>query len=208
MQLLWKQNRYADNNAKYNDGRQIKRQRLHDGFIEKSPSSQQYNPAPSSLAPLQTDAVALPPTEFQSLSHVRDASILTTTQSKGRVIIPFHILLHSSGKTRQSFWEEGRFGSKSLEEFLPSFAEKLKCAPDDIERIKLVLRLRTREVEFEMEARSEEIWEMMKDAFRDEIERAKAKGEAKGVNVLVEPVMRKSDQEPGHWDEEDEEFDL
>ena len=59
-----------------------------------------------------------------------------------------------------------------------------------------------------MQARSAEIWEMTKDDFRGEIERAKAKGEAKGVNVLVEPVIRNRVTKPGDWDEEDEEFDL
>ncbi|OBT95970.1 hypothetical protein VE01_06687 [Pseudogymnoascus verrucosus] len=124
-----------------------------------------------------------------------------------RVPIPFHILLHSGGKTRQSFWEEGRFSSKSLQEFLPSFAAKLKCAPNDIERIKLVLRLKTREVEIEMEARNEDIWEIAMATFRDEIKRGKAKGEVKGVSVLVEPVMRKGGVETGGWDG-DEEFDF
>jgi hypothetical protein len=215
------------------DGRQIKRQKRagdtyqisdrniskiheiitydHDGFIERaaeqSPLSQQCSLAPPPLAPLQTDAAALPPTKSQSPPHVQHASILTT-QPKGRVQIPFHISLHSSGKTRQSFWAEGRFGSRSLEEFLPSFATKLKCTPNDIERIKLVLRLETREVEIEMEARSENIWEMAMTTFRDEIRRAKDKGEAEGVNVLVEPVMRRGDPEPGDLEEEDEEFNL
>lgn len=45
----------------------------------------------------------------------------------------------------------------SLEEFLYSFAAKLKFALNDIEGIKLVLRLKTREVEIEMEARNEDI---------------------------------------------------
>ena len=62
--------------------------------------------------------------------------------------------------TRQSFWEGGRFGSKSLEEFLPGMAAMLKCALNDTEKIKLVLLLETREVEVEMEARREDIWEM------------------------------------------------
>jgi hypothetical protein len=156
--------------------------------------------------PLQTDAAALLPTKSQSPPHVQHASILTT-QPKGRVQIPFHISLHSSGKTRQSFWAEGRFGSKSLEKFLPGFAAKLKCAPNNIERIKLVLWLETREVKIEMEARREDIWEMAIATFRDEIKRAKVKGEVKGVSVLVEPVMRKGSAETGDWDK-DEEFDL
>ncbi|KFY80893.1 hypothetical protein V499_00303 [Pseudogymnoascus sp. VKM F-103] len=234
MQLLWKQNKYAYNNAnypkpsqdrirrigatQYNDQQTKRRKRDdgifiaydHDGFMERateqSSLSQQFSPAPPPLAPLQTDTAALPPTESQSPPHVQHVFALTT-EPKGRVPIPFHISLYSGGKTRQSFWEEGRFGSKSLQEFLPSFAAKLKCAPNDIERIKLVLRLKTRDVEIEMEARNEDIWEIAMATFRDEIKRGKAKGEVKGVSVLVEPVMRKGGVETGGWDE-DEEFEL
>jgi hypothetical protein len=36
---------------------------------------------------------------------------------------------------------------------------------------------------------------MMKDAFKDEIKRVKAKGKVKGVNVLIKLVMRKNDLE-------------
>ena len=201
------------------DDRQTKRRKMaggtfitydHDGFMERateqSPLSQQFSHAPPPLAPLQTDAAALPPTESQSAPHVQHKSALTT-QPKGRVLIPFHTSLHNNGITRQSFWEEGRFGSKSLEEFLPGFAAKLRCAPNDIERIKLVLRLKTREVEIEMEARNEDVWEIAMATFRDEIKRAKTKGEVKGASVLVEPVMRKGGAETGGWDEDDE-FDL
>lgn len=42
--------------------------------------------------------------------------------------------------------------------------------------------------------------------FRDEIKRAKTKGEVKGASVLVEPVMNGGAETEG-WDE-DEEFDL
>jgi hypothetical protein len=58
-----------------------------------------------------------------------------------------------------------------------------------------------------MEARNEDIWEMAMATFRDEIKRAKANGEVKGVNVLVKPVMRKGGAETGDWDR-DEDFDL
>lgn len=224
MQLCWKQNKYAYNNAKYPqqsqdrircigatqyDDRQTKRRKMagdtfitydHDGFMERateqSPLSQQFSPAPPPLAPLQTDAAALPPTESQSAPHVQHKSALTT-QPKGRVLIPFHTSLHNNGITRQSFWEEGRFGSKSLKEFLPSLAVKLECELNDIEKIKLVLRLETREVDFEMEARREDIWEMAVATFRNEIKGAREQGELKGVSVLVEPVVRKDGAETG-----------
>jgi hypothetical protein len=235
MQLCWKQNKYAYNNAKYpqpsqrrirsmgateyNDRRQIKRRKRagdtliaysHDRFMvletEQNPLSQQFSPAPPPLAPLQTDAAALPPTESQLPPHVQQAYILTT-QPKGRVLIPFHTSLHNNGITRQSFWEEGRFGSKSLKEFLPGLATKLECELNDIEKIKLVLQLETREVDFEMEAKREDIWEMAIATFRNEIKGARERGELKRVSVLVEPVVRKDGAEMGGWDE-DEEFEL
>lgn len=174
--------------------------------VEQSPPSQQCSPALSLESP-QTDAVALSPIESQP-SQVQHTSILTTTQSKGRIKIPFHIALHSGGKTRQTFWEEGCFGSKSLKEFLPGFAAKLECEANDIERIKLALRLKTLEIEIEMDGRSEDIWEMATATFRYEVRRAQDKGEIDGVDVLVGPVMRKSDPEPGASEEEDREFDL
>lgn len=170
----------------------------------QSTISQQLGSSPPPLASLWTDAP--PPTESQPPPHVKHAYILTT-QSKDRVLIPVHTLLHSNGMTRQSFWEDGRFGSKSLGEFLPGLAAKLECALNDIEKIKLVLRLKIREVEVEMETRREDIWEMAIATFRNEIRRAKEKGEVKGVSVLVEPVMRKGGAETGGWDE-DEEIDL
>ncbi|KFY79509.1 hypothetical protein V499_01505 [Pseudogymnoascus sp. VKM F-103] len=108
---------------------------------------------------------------------------------------------------RQSFWEEGRFGSKSLKEFLPGLATKLECELNDIEKIKLVLRLETREVDFEMEAKREDIWEMAIATFRNEIKGARERGELKRVGVLVEPVVRKDGATTGGWDE-DEEFEL
>ncbi|KAL5350986.1 hypothetical protein ACLOAV_004559 [Pseudogymnoascus australis] len=235
MQLFWKQNKYAYNNAKYsqpsqrrirsmgateyNDRRQNKgRKRAgdtlvaysHDRFMVletgKNLLSQQFSTAPPPLAPLHTDAAALPPAESQLPPDVQHKSALTA-QQKGRVPIPFHISLYRGGKTLQSFWEEGRFGSKSLEEFLLDLAAKLKCAPNDIERIKLVLRLKTREVEIEMEGRNEAIWEIAMATFRDEIKRAETKGGLRGVSVLVESVMRKGDAKTGGWDE-DEEFEL
>ena len=90
---------------------------------------------------------------------------------------------------------EGRFRSKYLKEFLSSFAAKLKFLPNHIEKIKLVLQLKIPDVDIEMEARSEDIWEMTIATFRHEIKRAKEKGEVEGVSVLVAPVMRKGDPE-------------
>lgn len=231
MQLCWKQTKYADNNAKYPQSsqrrircmdareyrRQIKHRKRAGGTLiaynddqvmvletEQNHLSQQLSPAPPPLAPLQTDAAALPPTKLQPLVQHKSA---LTTQPKGRILLPFHTLLHNNGVTYQSFWEEGRFGSKSLKEFLPGLAAKLGCELNIIEKVKLVLRLETREVEFKMEATNEDIWGVAMATFRDEIKRAKAKCEVNGASVLVEPVMRRNGAETVGWNE-DEEFEL
>ncbi|KFZ25351.1 hypothetical protein V502_00173 [Pseudogymnoascus sp. VKM F-4520 (FW-2644)] len=214
-QLLWRENRCAVKNANSNDkirlsqkrpecisytqdyGRQTKRQKTADatyqglnrGFMEGSGEerlpSQQSNP----LAPLRIMEGALPPTKPKSplcVPHKRQ--------------IPIYIILTRSGGeiSNHRFWEGGRFGSKSLDEFLPSLAAKVKCEQDDIRSIKLVLRLQTLDVEIEVQAGSKAIWEMMKVHFRNEIKGASARGERKEVTrVLVKPLMWKDGPNPG-----------
>ncbi|KFY91891.1 hypothetical protein V500_04411 [Pseudogymnoascus sp. VKM F-4518 (FW-2643)] len=76
---------------------------------------------------------------------------------------------------------------------------------NDIESIKLVLRVKTREFVREMEDRSEHSWRQAISTFKDEFRSAEAKGKGKleGVSVLVEPMMRKSDPEPEALEEDD-----
>lgn len=233
-QLFWRQNTHVAHYTKYTrpskrriqcistteyNSSQIKRQKRADDIIafshdrvmvletEQSLVSQEFRTATLPLAPLQTDAALLPPTESQSLLHLLHKSTITT-QPKRRFPIPFYVLLHSGGKTRQSFWEAGRFGSKSLEQFLPDFAARLKCTPNDIKGIKVVLRFKTREVEIKINAGNETIWRMAIAAFNNEIKREKTKGELKGVSVLLEPaIMGKDSVETGGWNK-DEEFEL
>lgn len=154
--------------------------------VEQSSPSQQCNPAPS-LEPPRTGAVAQSPIE----SPPSQVQCITTTQPK--VKIPFFIVLNIGEITRQTFWEEGSIGSKSLEEFLFSLATNSGHSPNDIERIKLVLWIETLEIVWEMEDRSERSWLRAIATFKVEIKRATTKGSGKleGVKMLVEPVMVK-----------------
>lgn len=207
------------------DIRQIKRQKIaenqtpncnisdvheiiaNDRFIKRAAqqnhSSLQRNHAQLPLSPPETDAGALPPAEFQS-PHVQHASIIKTSQPKNHVLIPFYIVSHGSGITRHSFWEEGRFGSRSLEEFVTSCAEKLKCTPDNIERIELVLRLKTLKIDFGMDVRSESIWRTAMAAFKKEVKLANDKGEIMEAKVLVEPKLKRDGLEIRDWEEDDD----
>ena len=54
-----------------------------------------------------------------------------------------------------------------------------------IEKIKLVLRLESREIDFEMEASREDISELAIWTFNNEIKEARKQGKLKGVSVLV-----------------------
>jgi hypothetical protein len=111
------------------------------------------------------------------------------------------------GITRQTFWGNGRFGSKTLEEFLDDLAEKQKCRPGDITMINVVLRLGPLEINAEVGPGREDVWEMMNGAFRDEIRRAKVRGVEMGmISVLIEPVMTEGGG-PRSGGEEDE-FEL
>ncbi|OBT60353.1 hypothetical protein VE03_10233, partial [Pseudogymnoascus sp. 23342-1-I1] len=51
------------------------------------------------------------------------------------------------------------------------FPEKKR--PEDITMVKLVLRLGSLEIDTEVESGREDVWEMMKGTFKDEIRRAK-----------------------------------
>ncbi|KFX94533.1 hypothetical protein O988_06250 [Pseudogymnoascus sp. VKM F-3808] len=80
--------------------------------------------------------------------------------------IPFHIRQHKDGVTCQTCWGNGRFGNKTLEEFLGDLAEKQKCQPRDIMMIKVVLRLGLLEIDVDVGPGREDAWNMVKESFR------------------------------------------
>ncbi|KFY89557.1 hypothetical protein V500_05612 [Pseudogymnoascus sp. VKM F-4518 (FW-2643)] len=140
--------------------------------VERSPPSQQCSPAPSLVSPW-IDAVALSPIDSPP-PQVRYT--LPPTQHKPPIRIPFFIVRHTGKITSHTLWFEGRFGSKPLEEFLLTLATELECRANEIERIKLVLRVKTRELEGA---------------------KAKGKGKLEGFSVLVEPMNKNDGPEPG-----------
>lgn len=75
--------------------------------------------------------------------------------------------------------------------------------------VKLVLRLGPLEIDADVEAGREDVWEIMKGTFKDEIRRAKVRGIGIGaVNVLVQPVMMEKGGSQCGGDGEEDEFEL
>lgn len=110
--------------------------------------------------------------------------------AKASFSVPFYICQNEGGVTRRTFWKNGRFGKKTLEEFLDELAEKQKCQPEDIMMVKHVLRLESLEIEVDVEPGKEDVWEMMKRDFNDETRKARRNGVDLGnIKVLIEPVM-------------------
>ncbi|KFZ03635.1 hypothetical protein V502_10782 [Pseudogymnoascus sp. VKM F-4520 (FW-2644)] len=186
--------------------------------IPPSPSPSLHPPSPaalktptppeSRLKPSPPPMKQLPPTQH---SHPPTKHSITPAAppAKAPLPIPFYILQHTDGITRQTFWEAGRFGTKSLDEFLGDLAEKLRCGPGDITMVKLVLRLGPLEIDTDVEAGREDVWGMMKGTFKEEIRRAKVRGIGMGaVNVLVQPVMMENGGSQWGGDGEEDEFEL
>lgn len=115
----------------------------------------------------------------RAVSSPADGLVSSPTPTQATAKIPFFIVRHTGEIVRQTFWEEGRFGSKSLEKFLFSLATKLGRGSNDIESIKLVLRVKTREFVREMEDRSERSWRQAISTLKDEFRSAEAKGKGK-----------------------------
>ncbi|KFY46828.1 hypothetical protein V495_02230 [Pseudogymnoascus sp. VKM F-4514 (FW-929)] len=169
------------------------------------------NPPKPQLQPSPSPTEQLPLTQRSSIPKKPQltTTVPTAPTSKAPLPIPFYILQHTDGITRQTFWEAGRFGTKSLDEFLVDLAEKLLCRPGDITMVKLVLRLGPLEINHDIEAGREDVWEMMKGTFKEEIRRAKGRGIGMGaVNVLVQPVMMERGGSQWGGDGEEDEFEL
>ncbi|KFY77954.1 hypothetical protein V499_02788 [Pseudogymnoascus sp. VKM F-103] len=183
-----------------------------------SPSPPLHSPSPAPLnVPIPQDSrlkPSPPPTkQLPPAQHppppTKHSVTPTAPPAKAPLPIPFHILQHTDGITRQTFWEAGRFGTKPLDEFLGDLAEKLRCRPADITMVKLVLRLGPLEIDADVEAGREDVWEIMKGTFKDEIRRAKVRGIGIGaVNVLVQPVMMEKGGSQCGGDGEEDEFEL
>ena len=171
---------------------------------ESTPPEPQLKPSPSPTEQLPLTQHSPLPTK-----HPLTPTVPTAPTAKAPLPIPFYILQHTDGITRQTFWEAGRFGTKSLDEFLVDLAEKLLCRPGDITMVKLVLRLGPLEIDTDVEAGREDVWEMMKGTFKEEIRRAKGRGIGMGaVNVLVQPVMMEKGGSQWGGDGEEDEFEL
>lgn len=171
---------------------------------EPTPPEPQLKPSPSPTEQLRLTQHSPVPTK-----HSLTPTVPTAPTAKAPLPIPFYILQHTDGITRQTFWEAGRFGTKSLGEFLVDLAEKLLCRPGDITMVKLVLRLGPLEIDTDVEAGREDVWEMMKGTFKEEIRRAKGRGIGMGaVNVLVQPVMMEKGGSQWGGDGEEDEFEL
>ncbi|OBT59849.1 hypothetical protein VE03_10669 [Pseudogymnoascus sp. 23342-1-I1] len=167
------------------------------------PQNQSTTP-PSLLTPLVASKEISP-----SASPFPHSITRTALPASAPIPIPFYVVQHIDGITRRTFWEAGRFGTKFLDEFVGGLANELRCQPEDITMVKLVLRLGSLEIDTEVESGREDVWEMMKGTFKDEIRRAKVRGIGLGaVNVLVWPVMMgKGGWQWGGNGEEDE-FEL
>lgn len=75
--------------------------------------------------------------------------------------------------------------------------------------VKLVLRLGPLEIDTDVEAGREDVWEMMKGRFKEEIRRTKARGIGmEAVYVLVEPVIIEKGGSQWGGDGEEDEFEL
>lgn len=175
---------------------------------------------PAHLSPLAASTTQLESRPKHSPPSMRNSPLTKTSPpptkssctpaaplAKAPLLIPFHILQHVDGVTRKTFWEAGRFGNKTLEEFLGDLAEKLKCRPGDITTIKLVLRLGSREIDTDVNAGRADVWDMMKVDFKDEIRMAKVRGVGM-IKVLIEPVMTERDGLKWGGDGEGEEDEI
>lgn len=75
--------------------------------------------------------------------------------------------------------------------------------------VKLVLRLGELEIDTAVHAEREDVWEIMKGGFKDEIRRAKVRGIEMGmIKVLVEPVMKEKWSSQWGGNGEEDEFEL
>ncbi|OBT51066.1 hypothetical protein VE04_08595 [Pseudogymnoascus sp. 24MN13] len=187
------------------DQAQSKKDSLH-------PQKHQSPAAPSYLIPDLSPRLRRQSNYLRHNTHPHQQSTQsrpTAPPAKAPLPIPFHILQHTDGITRQTFWEAGRFGTKPLDEFLGDLAEKLRRLPAYFSMVKLVLRLGPLEIDADVEAGREDVWEIMKGTFKDEIRRAKVRGIGIGaVNVLVQPVMMEKGGSQCGGDGEEDEFEL
>ncbi|KAL5351001.1 hypothetical protein ACLOAV_004575 [Pseudogymnoascus australis] len=216
-QFFWKQNYYAANYAANNKqyGRKT-RARDRSRYMTLKPSERITSAGPSRPTrpetrhssqrqpPAALSSVPTPPVVSNRIPS-RDSLLMTfsllpanisTQVAKASFSVPSYICQNEGGVTRQTFWNNGRFGKKTLEEFLDELAEKQKCRPEDIMMVKHVLRLESLEIEVDVERGNEVVWEMMKRDFKDEIRKARRNGVDLGnIKVLIELVMMDGEED-------------
>ncbi|KFY65576.1 hypothetical protein V496_02463 [Pseudogymnoascus sp. VKM F-4515 (FW-2607)] len=123
---------------------------------QKKPLSRQCSPAPS-LEPRWTYSVASSSIDFPP-PLVQFTYALPPTQHKPPIQIPFFAVRHT-GKIRAiPYGLKGALALKLLKSLPLPFATEPGCRANEIETVKLVLRVKTREFAWEMEDRSDLKW--------------------------------------------------
>jgi hypothetical protein len=216
VQLFWKQNRYLNNNSRYNGkrtdshsrGGSVQTRESHEQGALSCPIivSQHVIPEPLiiSQAPSHTRKRSRKEQTHckpRKRRHMRELALENSTVSQVspqfgtplprlRIQIPFWIITRESLYTEE-LWNNGKFQSLTLADFLEGVAEVTKRS--HIEKIKLTLRTPFSNTILTIHGDAEDAWTTAKLTFAEKLKESRADArtrsvdDSRGYKILVEP---------------------